>query len=59
MHCLATGQPFTSTLNPPPGPPTNPDGTFAALPAWPKGAAKPATWPAHIHPPMSQRKSNS
>jgi hypothetical protein len=55
MNCLATGQPFTSTLNPPPGPPTNPDGTFAALPAWPKGAAKPATWPAHIHPPMRQR----
>jgi hypothetical protein len=53
--CLATGQPFKSTLNPPPGPPTNADGSFAALPAWPKGAPKPANWPAHIHPPLSHR----
>ena len=53
--CLATGQPFKSTLNPPPGPPTNADGSFAALPAWPKGAPKPPNWPAHIHPPLSHR----
>jgi hypothetical protein len=59
QRCLASGQPFKSTLNPPPGPPTNPDGTFAALPAWPKRAPKPANWPAHIHPPISQRRSNS
>jgi len=54
-NCLATGQPFKSTLNPPPGPPTNADGHFAALPAWPKGAPKPANWPAHVHPPVSHR----
>ncbi len=54
-NCLATGEPFTSTLNPPPGPPTNPDGTFAALPAWPKGAPQPTNWPPNIHPPVSHR----
>lgn len=54
-RCLASGQPFKSTLNPPPGPPTNPDGTFAKLPAWPKGAARPANWPEHVHPPVTHR----
>jgi hypothetical protein len=53
--CLASGQPFTSSLSPPPGPPTNPDGSFASLPAWPKGAPMPANWPSHIHPPVSHR----
>lgn len=55
QRCLSTGEPFKSTLNPPPGPPSNPDGTFAKLPAWPKGAPKPTNWPAHIHPPQSHR----
>jgi hypothetical protein len=55
LRCLASGQPFQSTLNPPPGPPTNPDGSFAKLPAWPKGAPKPTNWPAHIHPPVAHR----
>jgi hypothetical protein len=55
QRCLASGQPFRSTLNPPPGPPTNPDGTFAVLPAWPKGAPKPSAWPSHIHLPVSHR----
>ena len=55
QRCLASGQPFKSTLNPPPGPTTNPDGTFAKLPPWPKGAPKLATWPAHVHPPVSHR----
>ena len=55
QRCFTAGQPFKSTLNPPPGPPTNPDGTFAKLPPWPKGAPKPATWPAHIHPPVLHR----
>lgn len=53
--CLATDQPFTSSLNPPPGPPTNPDGSFAPLPPWPKGAPMPANWPSHIHPPVWHR----
>jgi hypothetical protein len=54
-NCLASGQPFKSTLNPPPGPPMKPDGTFASLPAWPKGAPRPAGWPAHIHSPLEHR----
>ena len=54
-NCLAAGQPFKSTLNPPPGPPAKPDGTFATLPAWPKGALQPAGWPAHIHSPLERR----
>jgi hypothetical protein len=54
-HCLASGRPFKSTLNPPPGPPTSPDGTFAKLPAWPAGTPKPASWPAHVHPPVTHR----
>jgi hypothetical protein len=54
-HCLASGQPFKSTLNPPPGPPTNPDGTFATLPAWPRGAEMPERWPTNLHPPQSHR----
>ena len=53
--CLATGRPFTSSLTPPPGPPTNPDGTFAPLPKWPKGKARPEGWPEHVHPPVSHR----
>jgi hypothetical protein len=55
QRCLASGQPFKSTLNPPPGPPTNPDGTFAKLPVWPKGAARPTNWPEHVHPPVCHR----
>jgi hypothetical protein len=42
---------FKSPLDPPPGPPMNPDGTFAALPEWPEGAPRPPNWPPHIHPP--------
>ena len=55
QRCLASGQPFQSTLNPPPGPPTNPDGSFAKLPAWPKGTPIPANWPSNLHPPISHR----
>jgi hypothetical protein len=53
--CLATNTPFVSTLTPPPGPPTNADGTFAKLPPWPKGVPKPAAWPGHIHSPLAHR----
>jgi hypothetical protein len=55
QRCLASGQPFQSTLSPPPGPPTNPDGSFAKLPAWPKGTPIPANWPTNLHPPISHR----
>ncbi len=48
---IQTGKPYKTILDPPPGPPTNPDGTFAKLPDWPKGAPKPKDWPPHIHEP--------
>ena len=53
--CLATNTPFVSALTPPPGPPTNSDGSFAALPAWPKGAPRPVNYPTHLHPPLTHR----
>ena len=42
---IATGQPYQTRLDPPPGPPEG------GLPDWPSGTAKPKTWPSHIHPP--------
>jgi len=45
------GKPYQTRLDPPPGPPLNPDGTFAMLPDWPAGAPKPTNWPVHIHEP--------
>jgi hypothetical protein len=55
QSCLATNTPFVSALTPPPGPPTNADGTFAKLPPWPKGVPRPAAWPGHIHSPLAHR----
>ena len=55
QSCLATNTLFVSALTPPPGPPTNADGTFAKLPPWPKGAARPAAYPSHVHPPLAHR----
>jgi hypothetical protein len=55
QRCLALGQPFQSTLNPPPGPPTNSDGSFAKLPVWLGGTPIPANWPTNLHPPISHR----
>ncbi|MEN9640858.1 MAG: hypothetical protein RIR77_47 [Planctomycetota bacterium] len=55
QSCLATNTPFVSALTPPPGPPTNADGTFAKLPPWPKGAPRPAAYPIHVHPPLAHR----
>jgi hypothetical protein len=55
QSCLATNTPFVSALTPPPGPPTNADGTFAKLPPWPKGVSRPAAWPEHIHSPLAHR----
>ena len=55
QSCLATNTPFVSALTPPPGPPTNADGSFAKLPAWRKGAPQPRDYPSHIHPPVSHR----
>ncbi len=54
QSCL-TNTPFVSALTPPPGPPTNADGSFAKLPEWRKGAPQPRDYPSHIHPPVSHR----
>jgi len=51
QESIRTGQPYQTRLNPPPGPPTNPDGSFAPLPEWKPGQPKPTNWPEHIHPP--------
>ena len=53
--CLTTNTPFVSALTPPPGPPTNADGSFAALPAWAPNTPRPANYPAHLHPPLTHR----
>lgn len=50
-EAIRTGKPYQTILDPPPGPPTNPDGTFAPLPDWPAGTPKPQNWPPHIHEP--------
>ena len=55
QSCLASNTPFVSALTPPPGPPTNTDGTFAKLPPWLKGAVRPAAYPVHLHPPLAHR----
>jgi hypothetical protein len=51
QEAIRTGKPYQTRLDPPPGPPTNPDGSFATLPDWQPGNPKPANWPSHIHPP--------
>jgi len=43
-HCLETNTPFQSTLNPPPGPPSDPAGNFIPVSEW-----DPDNWPEHIH----------
>jgi hypothetical protein len=57
--CLATNTPFVSALTPPPGPPTNADGSFAALPAWAPNTPRPANYPAHLHPPITHREGTN
>jgi hypothetical protein len=41
----ASGRPYQTILDPPPGPPEKP------LPDWQPGQPKPPDWPPHIHPP--------
>ncbi|MCF7837431.1 MAG: hypothetical protein K9N49_02280 [Candidatus Marinimicrobia bacterium] len=48
---IRTGQPYQTRLDPPPGPPTDPDSHFLPLPSWPPGQPQPSNWPQHIHPP--------
>jgi hypothetical protein len=50
-EAIRTGKPYQTRLDPPPGPPTNPHGSFAPLPEWKPGYPKPPNWPSHIHPP--------
>ena len=57
--CLTTNTPFVSALTPPPGPPTNADGSFAALPAWAPNTPRPANYPAHLHPPITHREGTN
>jgi hypothetical protein len=63
QQAIDSGQPYQTRLDPPPGPPTNPDGTFADLPQWKPGEPRPADWPSHIHPPREvmehQRKEQA
>ena len=63
QEAIDSGKPYQTRLDPPPGPPTNPDGTFADLPQWKPGEPRPADWPSHIHPPREvmehQRKEEA
>lgn len=58
QEAIRTGKQYQTRLDPPPGPPTNPDGTFASLPDWEPGTPKPANWPSHIHPPRGCHESH-
>jgi hypothetical protein len=49
---MRTGQPYQTLLSPAPGPPSEP------LPAWPAGAARPDSWPPHVHQPREIHESN-
>jgi len=45
---MATGVPYQTRLNPPPGPPTDANGNFIPMANWDSN-----NWPSHIHPPRS------
>lgn len=45
-EAIRTGRPYQTRLDPPPGPPTDPEGNFLPVTQW-----DPANWPPHIHPP--------
>lgn len=55
-EAIRSGKPYQTRLNPPPGPPLNPDGSFAKLQDWPAGAPRPKDWPPHIHEPRRDNK---
>ncbi|HUT60573.1 MAG TPA: hypothetical protein VNA25_22235 [Phycisphaerae bacterium] len=48
-EAIATGQPYHTRLDPPPGPPADAEGNFIPMAQW-----DPAAWPPHIHPPRDQ-----
>jgi hypothetical protein len=43
-QCLATGSEYRSTLNPPPGPPCDENGSFILVEQWDVN-----NWPKHMH----------
>ena len=47
---IATGKPWVTNLDPPPGPPTDAHGAFIPVAKWKK-----AEWPSHIHQPVTPR----
>ena len=44
------GKPFTSSLDPPPGPPTDDKDNFIPMSQW-----DPDNWPPHIHEPRKTK----
>ncbi len=44
IHCLATNTEYRSTLDPPPGPPSDAEGNFIPVENWDEN-----NWPSHIH----------
>ncbi|MCM2370624.1 Eco57I restriction-modification methylase domain-containing protein [Aporhodopirellula aestuarii] len=47
---IATGVPYQTRLDPPPGPPTDEAGNFIPMAQWDQN-----NWPSHIHPPRGQK----
>jgi hypothetical protein len=43
-EAIRTGRPYQTRLDPPPGPPTDPEGNFLPVTQW-----DPANWPLHVH----------
>ncbi|HQU45807.1 MAG TPA: hypothetical protein PK867_23535 [Pirellulales bacterium] len=43
---IASGRPYPTRLDPPPGPPADEAGKFIPMADWDQ-----ANWPSHIHPP--------
>lgn len=48
-EAIASGRPYRTRLDPPPGPPADEVGNFIPLAQWDK-----ANWPRHIHPPRQE-----
>jgi hypothetical protein len=46
QHAIATGEPYQTLLDPPPGPPTDAHGNFIPMSQWALN-----NWPPHIHRP--------
>ena len=46
---IASGQPYQTRLDPPPGPPADAAGNFLPMAKW-----DPAHWPRYIHPPREE-----